>query len=158
MPGYKKISDFDSLLNVTGNEFLLVDTGSAYKKVPINSLLSSGLFSSSGYYPPTPYDLSNTNSVITMTALYTKIGNVVTVFGQLTMNPTGSPVEFTLSLPIASNLIFEDGLSGIIKASNHDAVGIISADQNVKRAKVHIVTSWTNLADTFFFNFAYLVQ
>jgi hypothetical protein len=69
----------------------------------------------SGVYTPT---ISNTTNVAASTmrqAFFTKVNNVVTVYGTIEIDPTSgaAATSFNLSLPIASNLATSYDLSGV---------------------------------------------
>ena len=70
----------------------------------------------SATYTPTISNAANTTQTTAVLCRYTRVGNVVTVYGMLNLavNTVSSGVSFELSLPIASNLTnANEDLSGV---------------------------------------------
>ena len=90
----------------------------------------------SGTYTPTVTNSTNTDSAATATqAQYMRVGNVVTVSGRFTADPTltATATSFELSLPIASNLgAVEDlagtAFSGAIAGQGAEVIGVVAND------------------------------
>lgn len=58
----------------------------------------------SGVYTPTLFNVTNLDGSAEFECQYMRVGNTVTVSGQVNINPTGAgPIELGISLPIASN-------------------------------------------------------
>jgi hypothetical protein len=111
----------------------------------ITSVPSTGQLSS-GTYTPTASGLSGFDSVTPGLALYTRIGNIVTVSGVITADPsTTGTVQFDLSLPIASNFAGSNACSG---------AGQFAMDQGSNARVVRIVGDATTDKASFRFNSA----
>ena len=108
----------------------------------------SGSFSS-GTYTPTFSNYSNVaSSGINGVWSYIKVGNIVTVSGQLSVTPTSSSVltSFYITLPVASSLTSTNQVSGHVNARNSGGrvVGDVNGDSTGDRAWA----SYTQVANT----------
>jgi hypothetical protein len=115
----------------------------------------------SGTYTPT---LTNTTNIAASTAhvcQYMRVGNVVTVSGRLTIDPTATATasELGISLPIASAFaeIRQCGGTGaIFSTTNEVSSGGIAADVTNDRAQFRFASGGTASRE-YSFTFTYLV-
>lgn len=114
--------------------------------------------SSSGTYTPTVTNIANVASSTPNVAQWMRVGNVVTVSGNLTVTPTATgDTQFRLSLPVASNF------SGTTQCSGGGgdrtapyAVLVIYADTTNKQAWLNFTAS-TTAARAIQYHYTYLV-
>lgn len=117
-------------------------------------------FVGSGTYTPT---LTNTTNVAASTAFecqYMRVGNVVTVSGQISLTPTAASAATALgiTLPIAADIVGGRNLGGTaVCGAAAGLVGQITGDPTNDRALFSAVPS-TNAANTWSFSFTYMVQ
>ena len=108
---------------------------------------------SSGTYTPTFSNYTNvSSSSVNGVWSYMKVGNVVSVSGQLTVTPTSSGVltSFYITLPVASALSSYNQASGHVNARNSGGrvVGDVVGDSSGDRAWAsYIQVANTNLMD-----------
>jgi len=98
----------------------------------------------SGTYTPTLTNVTNIDSTTAYDAQYLRVGSVVTVSGELDLNPTVTPAdtEVGISLPIASNLAQTYQLGGT--ANSFDVIseaGTVRGDAANNRASLRLVTN-----------------
>lgn len=120
------------------------------------ALIDSGV--SSGTYTPTFNGVTNLSVINpTQTARYTRVGTIVNVQGAISISPLGAgSTQFSISLPINSNLGAAQDLTGIMTATSAlGTAGIISADT---ASDLGLVT-FTALggAGTIYFDFSYSI-
>lgn len=133
--------------------------GTALHNNPAGMAGAVSQFVGSGTYTPT---LTNTANVASSTAFecqYLRVGNVVTVSGQITITPTSASVATSLgiSLPIASDIVGGRNLGGTACCgAAAGLVGQIAGDPTNDRALLTAVPS-TNAANNWSFSFTYLV-
>ena len=113
----------------------------------------------SGTYLPTVSNQVNTVGVpiVNGNAKYVRIGNIVTVYGEISVDPvaiTPTATTWELSLPIASSLAFTYNLSGHITGGDFIEGGGIRAQVANNRAYCFYSAS-TSAADVIFFSFMY---
>lgn len=72
-----------------------------------------------GTYTPVASDLSNMDSVTSLSGMYIRVGSIVVVFGTMTLNATAasSGAGFQITLPVASNIGATTDLAGIAQAA-----------------------------------------
>jgi hypothetical protein len=90
---------------------------------------------------------------------YQRVGNVVTVSGEVGLTPTGAgTMTARLSLPIASNLGASTNLGGTAVAWNTGAplVGVFNADTVNDAAQLRVANS-AGVGVTLSFTFQYLI-
>lgn len=114
----------------------------------------------SGTYTPTLTNTTNVDASVTNANVkYSRIGNIVSVFGEVQIDPTlAAPTSTVLniSLPIASNLAAASELSGTANDGVTSQVAIIRGNITSDTAEVTFqATSTTNRVWTF--SFAYMV-
>lgn len=114
----------------------------------------------SGTYTPT---LTNSTNVAASTAFvcrYFRIGDIVTVSGQVNIDPTNAAATVTLlgiSLPIASNLANTEQLSGTSGCPNIAQSGAVYADTTNDRAILSFpAANNSNAAHAFVFTYQVL--
>lgn len=115
----------------------------------------------SGSYTPTFTNTTNISSSTPVTCYYTRVGNVVSVFGRVdvTATATGNTV-LGVSLPIASNLTTNAQLSGTVATTSatvaNNVSGRINGDTTNDRAQVQWNAAVTT-AVTYSINFSYVI-
>lgn len=79
----------------------------------------------SGTYTPTVTAVTNVDSVSAAVVRWMRVGNCVTVFGSVTVDPTAASTLtiFRMSLPIASNLTVNADCAGTATATNSGQTG-----------------------------------
>jgi hypothetical protein len=116
----------------------------------------------SGTYTPT---LTNTTNVAASTphvCQYMRVGDVVTVSGRITIDPTASATasEMGISLPIASDITATTNLGGtgaISTTTSEVSSGGMSGDATNNRALFRFLSGGTASRE-YFFSFTYLVR
>lgn len=108
-----------------------------------------------GKYTPTPANLTNITTVNPQVLKYTKIGNYVSVFGYIAVQPTAAGVaSFEIDLPIPSNLSNIDvggGAIGRFQSFN----GVAEATNDT----VKLITEATDITlQVYSLNFSYEVN
>lgn len=90
-----------------------------------------------GFYTPTLTDVTNVASSTAVECRWFRIGCMVTVYGQVTVDPTAAAptaTELGISLPIPSALANAREVSGVAACSAVQQSGRISADTTNDRA------------------------
>lgn len=125
---------------------------------------ASGTFSASdvlsGTYTPTLTGTANVAASTAFACQYMRVGNVVTVSGQIDIDPTAAAPTATdlgISLPIASNLASQQQLAGVSDCYQIALQGgTIRGDAANDRATLsYVATSTAN--QSHFFTFTYLI-
>lgn len=110
-----------------------------------------------GTYTPTLTNTTNIDSTTAVLANYYRIGDKVTVFGVVVVDPTAAAAtEFAMSLPIASNFANSGdvGGSGAAEAVNEAWACVVdAANDRVKFKTVAVSTAAHNV----YFNFSYRI-
>lgn len=114
-----------------------------------------------GTYTPTATGVANVTSVTPTVCQYMRVGNTVTVSGQVAVTPTSNNTEttFALSLPIASNFANsnECGGSGYTMANSTNGHGVsVYADATNNRAELDYYETHSS-PDTLCFTFTYQI-
>lgn len=115
----------------------------------------------SGSYTPTFTNTTNISSSTPVTCYYTRVGNVVSVFGRVdvTATATGNTV-LGVSLPIASNLTTNAQLSGTVATTSatvaNNVSGRINGDTTNDRAQVQWNSALTTSV-SYSINFSYVI-
>lgn len=126
--------------------------GAVYNKI-------EALGTSSGTYTPTLTNVANLDGSTAFQCQYLRVGNVVTVSGKVSVDPTltASSTQLGISLPIASNLGTAQNCAGTAFASGITAQGAaILGDAANDRAQMQWISSdVTN--QPMYFTFTYLV-
>ncbi len=150
---------FDGATTVSG----LSGTGNRLVQASSTGLLSASLTIASATYTPTLTAVTNIDAGTSSAFVtgYTRIGNNVTVFGQLTIDATAAAstaTELGVSLPVASNLAADQDLGGTAASDVlAGAVIRIKADATNDRASF-VFKSSTTTADSYNFQFSYQVK
>lgn len=105
-------------------------------------------------YTPTGTTITNLDSITPQLATYTRVGDIVTVTGACTIDPTASGnITGDLSLPIASDFGAASDLSGLVIAGQL-YIGIIVGNATNDRASVTMSnTITTSYAFRYFFQY-----
>jgi len=163
----KKITDLDAATTPeeTGNLFEIAqdDGGGNFssKKMSLAQLLALFPTLASGTYTPTFTILANLDSGSSYLCMYTRVGNVVTVWGTLLVDATASGnVRFYLSLPISSTFASTKDASGtaqgLFTSTSNVGWSVVYADIGNNRVLFNAQTNvLTN--NQWFFSFSYLV-
>lgn len=110
----------------------------------------------SGTYTPTLTNVTNVTSSTAAKCQYTRVGNVVTVTGSLSVTPTlAALATIGISLPIASNLALATDCAGAAAAIGVSMPGSISGDTANDRAQLDTVAAVG--ANVMYFTFSYEV-
>ena len=111
----------------------------------------------SGTYTPTVTGVANIAASTPLACQYERSGNIVTVSGGVTFQPTAASVitRLDISLPIASNFTLFNNLGGT--AANSGTAGacaVIFGETTGKKARLE----YTNAADTASRNWCFIFQ
>ncbi len=117
----------------------------------------------SGTYTPTFANVSNYVSSVNAAGLWMRTGNIVNVSFtvQVTVGAAGAPTQFTISLPVASNITSAiTDLQGTAVAEMLDTYGTIEGRTPANAGFIQIPGQLFNSQGTFVLkgNFQYLVQ
>ena len=110
-------------------------------------------------YTPTLTNVANLDGSTTYPAQYMRIGNVVTVSGQVDIDPTAATVstQLGISLPIASNIANANECAGTAVSSNTiSEAGAILGDPTNNRAQLTFLTTST-VNHPMYYTFTYLI-
>ncbi len=134
--------------------------GSIVGNVQHNAGAATGA-ASSGTYTPTLTGVANVTGSAASQAQWIRVGNVVTVSGYLTVNPTNNAVETKLgiSLPIASAIANNYECCGVWMSRSglfQAGTGIIRGDATNDRAEGTFTANATGSGDVYY-TFTYLV-
>ena len=113
-----------------------------------------------GTYTPTQTGVSNVAANTAYLCRYVRIGDQVTVTGQVAIDPTAAAptsTELGVSLPIASDFAsLQEDCSGVFASNSINQSGLIAADTGNNRAQfLFSATSTANAA--YKFTFTYVV-
>jgi len=111
-----------------------------------------------GVYTPILTNVLNVTASTAYAAQYLRVGSVVTVSGQVDIDPTGAgDTQLGLSLPIASNLSAPEQLAGTaVSAAVAGLCAAVLGDATNNRAQIEYVA--VDLANrAFSFSFQYLI-
>lgn len=127
------------------------------------ALAFSGNFSAanvtSGTYTPTVTGVANTSAQTAFATRYIRIGNVVYVSGLVQIDPVAAASTLTqvrMTLPIASELVSNNELTGVCAASDALEAGGIYADTANNAAMIEFVSATTSNHNVRF-NFSYSI-
>jgi len=114
-----------------------------------------------GTYTPTGTAVTNITTITPTACQYSRVGNTVTVSGQVAISPTSNNTRttFALSLPIASNFAnsYEAGGGGYTMANATNGHGIaVYADATNNRLEFDYYETHSS-PDTFVFNVTYQI-
>ena len=112
----------------------------------------------SGTYTPTPTAVLNLSAQTARLTNWTRVGNIVTVMGQVDLTPTAaSAYTVRLTLPIASNLSTGYELNGIARSSASEN-GACVADTTNDAVTIAMSAAGTTTLRTIYFVFSYEVK
>ena len=85
---------------------------------------------SSGVYTPTWTIISNLDAITGFSSMYSRVGDIVTVSGQIAIDPTSAAVvcRARATLPIASNIGATADCMGVIASASFGEAGAIVGD------------------------------
>jgi len=110
----------------------------------------------SGTYTPTSFNTTNIAASTPQSAQYLRVGNTVTVSGQIDIDPTATGFAILgLSLPVASSLTSAVQLSGVFNCPDAAGGGIYGDAANDRATFQMNATSASNL--TYYYTFTYRV-
>lgn len=110
-------------------------------------------------YTPTLTNVTNVTSSTAANCQYTRVGNIVTVFGSLAVTTTlAVATEVDISLPVASNLGATTDANGTGSATSAIATNVyIDGDATNDRARMKFIGLAIGGAGNIFFSFSYTV-
>lgn len=148
---------------VQGSDVYITDDGRLYGTALHNNTGAvtgtTNQYVASGTYTPTFTDISNTDALTASQCQWLRVGNVVTVSGQVSVNVSDNTITtiFICSLPIASNFTAETNCSGVAHSGLNGGLGFrVFADTANDTARFS-GDSPSNNAVSFSFTFTYLV-
>jgi hypothetical protein len=154
--------------NLTFTTYLTLDgVGRLYGSALHNN--SSGLagttnqYIGSGTYTPTLFNTTNVSSSTAYPAQWIRVGNVVTVSGQVDITPTSASASTVLgiSIPIGSTLSAVGSLAGTacsFVSSTANLAGRVIQDTTNNRALVSYINSTSTSSTNWSYHFTYVVQ
>lgn len=150
------------LQETTGNVGIGTPTPSEKLHVVGNALISGTITAAnltSNTYTPTLTNTTNVTSSTPRLASWTRIGNIVTVYGSLDVTTTlAVATEIQLTLPVASDLATAFDLNGTGQASSAVATNaVLLADPATDRARLTFIGLSIGGAGTIYFSFQYQV-
>jgi hypothetical protein len=113
----------------------------------------------SGTYTPTLTNGVNVDSSTSSVCQYTRVGNIVTVFGFISVDATtlNSQTDVDISLPIASAFVAETDLNGTTTSRGTTSVyGFVKANFTNNRANLSFFAASTSSLNQYF-SFSYQV-
>ena len=114
----------------------------------------------SGTYTPTLTDTTNIASSTAFQCQYIRVGNVVTVSGRVTIDPTssGTLTELSMTLPVDAALADQEELAGVFAGSGSGTgnCGNIRAETSTENALFQFIPD-SGASRTYFFTLTYLI-
>ncbi len=154
--GKVRITDRDSNIQAILDTTLLTTSDKTFSFPD-----SSGTFAlgNSGFYTPSSTNVTNITSSTPNNATYIRIGNIVNVFGTITVtNTLAIASEVDVSLPIASNLGAATDLNGSATMDSTASVNIyIKGDATNDRASIFFTSAGIGQTSTLYYSFQYKV-
>lgn len=147
-------------------EFTLNDSALTSGSIPIATtngrLQDSGFTTStltSSTYTPTATNVTNITASTPKVTSYDRIGNIVTVYGSITVtNTLAVASEVDVSLPVASNLGAATDLNGIATMDSTASVNLyVSGDATNDRASIFFTSAGVGQTSTIYYSFQYKV-
>ena len=139
---------------ITGGGGLLI----SHTGVTAPAVADGNVFS--GTYTPTLTNVANIDSSASSNCQYMRVGNVVTVSGQVTIDPTvvSTNTELYMSLPIASDLSAGRNCSGTFASNSISTtnVGSIFSETTLNVANFRFMSNVAT-STNFFFTFTYII-
>lgn len=124
----------------------------------INSALSTTNLVSNNF-TPTATNVTNITSSTPNNATYQRVGNIVNVFGTITVtNTLAVASEVDVSLPVASNLGSATDLNGLATMDSTASVNIyINADATNDRARIFFTSAGVGQTSTIYYSYSYKI-
>jgi hypothetical protein len=114
----------------------------------------------SGTYTPTLTDTTNIASSTAFQCQYIRVGNVVTVSGRVTIDPTSSSTltELSMTLPVDATFTEGEELAGVFAGSGSGTgnCGNIRAETSTENALFQFIPD-SGASRTYFFTLTYLI-
>lgn len=148
-----------AVTNSSGTDIVFASSAGAWTFPLIHNITTGNL--NSGRYTPTITGVANVASSGTNSAMYSRVGNVVTVSGYLTITPTTSSTNtaFRINLPIASNLASGVDLGGAAALYRSGAsTGVMVTGDSANDAAFFDYVAPTNTLSTVSYTFQYEVK
>ena len=110
----------------------------------------------SGTYTPSLSNTTNITSSTAFTSQYMRVGNVVTVSGRVTIDPTATgSITLGVSLPIASTFIAQQQCCGVSSNQQNDPLGIVADATNLRASFIGVVNDAASR--TYSYSFTYQI-
>lgn len=111
-----------------------------------------------GQYTPTLTSVANVDSTSAYLSRYYRVGNMVTVWGKMDVDPTASTTltRVGISLPVASNLTAAQQLSGAAGSIDQGTGGGVTGDATNDRGELSFKSD-TNTSHAWTYSFSYEV-
>ncbi len=157
--GFTLTIDPNGTENINGASASLAIIGPAEGEVWCNgSALYTTGFDRSGVYTPTLTNTTNLDGSTASQCQWSQTGNVVTVSGMVSMNPTAAgSVVLGMTLPVASNIGAEEDLGGVAHArAIADGAAIFGDAANNRATIQYIATDTANRQFSFAFQYRVL--
>ena len=155
----------------TGGNHLNYSTGTGFTC----GTSAGGGAATQGSYTPTATNIQNTSGITASVAYYTRVGNVVSVFGKLDFTMTGTPSPsrvcvIGLSLPVASAFTVAADAAGTSNCGSQCASALSGTDKaydtaafiaSVANANVQMQLTTradTNQSGTQYYHYSYIVK
>lgn len=125
-------------------------------RLKIGLVTAGGATIATGTYTPTLTNTTNLDASTPRLATYMRVGDTVTVAGQLDLDPTaGGAVLLGISLPIASNFSTAFQLGGVASTTTiaNESAGIESDAANDRASLKYIAVDTTNHTMTYTFTY-----
>lgn len=152
----------------TTRHALIQDNGSRLTSGTIPVATTSGFLIDSSFtttnlvsnnFSPTSTNVTNITSSTPNNATYQRMGNIVTVFGSITVtNTLAVASEVDVSLPVASNLGAASDLNGLATMDSTASVNIyIKGDATNDRASIFFTSAGIGQTSTIYYSYQYKV-
>jgi hypothetical protein len=122
-------------------------------------IISGGPAPHSGVYTPVVVNVTNANNPTAAECQYLRVGDSVTVSGKVNVTPimgTSTLTQFSISLPVSSDLGSNVDCSGTAASAASNESGIILGDPTSNKAWMQFYPTTTNARDMYF-TFTYQV-
>lgn len=113
----------------------------------------------SGTYTPTGTGVANVSAITENECQYLRVGNTVTVSGEVNITPTAGSTTTTLrlTLPIASNLANEHECAGTANKEGGNIAGIMKGDTTNDEVFLKFFNDSGTVSAPWFFSFTYRI-
>jgi hypothetical protein len=111
-----------------------------------------------GTYTPTLTGVANVAASTSAVCMYTRLGDIVSVWGRISVTPTLTATSTSLgvSLPLTSALVAADDVAGTVAAAGVAQTGGIEGDVANARAQMRFISN-SAISFSMFFSFSYRV-